>query len=190
MGAALFLWGPRRVCMPIVWRLTASALFGILAAACASTGDDGASPPNTEPFAPTSSPPATASAPPSSAVMDWREYPTDAGPGRYVDDGYFCCAEGEGRDCCSIYSGDRQCLNHGGLYEVCVGEGAEYDARFPCVLCCEELAGVSAYFPADDGLTCTEGVPSAKVCTRCGDGACGVGENWCNCSADCTQALP
>jgi hypothetical protein len=43
--------------------------------------------------------------------------------------------------------------------------------------------------PADGSEACKDQVEKRlmedKVCTQCGNGSCGVGENLCNCPADC-----
>ena len=37
----------------------------------------------------------------------------------------------------------------------------------------------------ETGYTCGGPVPASRTCIACGDSACGLGENWCNCIGDC-----
>ena len=41
--------------------------------------------------------------------------------------------------------------------------------------------------PDSDGGTCSTpfNLDPTRICTRCGNGQCGAGENRCNCPADC-----
>ena len=69
----------------------------------------------------------------------------------------------------------------------CVAEGETYDAKLmqpgPC---CEGLTPANTTHAPDDAGVCrVEDLNPAKVCIACGDGACGTGENACNCAADC-----
>lgn len=87
----------------------------------------------------------------------------------------------------------------GGIYGRCIEEGESFEARVIGAGCCEGLTAVDSAVPADTeavdsgaaflmdaGLACTEpGPPSIKVCTRCGNGECGIAENVCNCWDDC-----
>lgn len=57
--------------------------------------------------------------------------------------------------------------------------------------CCPGLKPISVVEPIlvdeeSNGYQCmlTTGV---SVCTKCGNGVCGPGENWCNCKADCPK---
>jgi len=65
---------------------------------------------------------------------------------------------------------------------VCIEEGHAGPVVPGGPECCPGLTAVEAY-----NTTTGECVPlvGTFICTRCGDGACGVGENWCNCPADC-----
>ena len=51
--------------------------------------------------------------------------------------------------------------------------------------CCEGLKNVENLVPLSSGR-CSYGY-SEYVCTKCGDGTCGVGENYCNCPSDCPK---
>ena len=79
----------------------------------------------------------------------------------------------------------------------CVAEGSRFSARDPALRCCRGLTRVEAYSLADEGSGSTfgelppdceaAGPPDIKMCTRCGDGVCGEGENHCNCETDCPR---
>jgi hypothetical protein len=68
----------------------------------------------------------------------------------------------------------------------CVAEGQQIGAKVvgAPTTCCEGLAPIPVRVPADNG-TCSVAPPDVQVCTRCGDGVCGSGENRCNCPGDC-----
>jgi hypothetical protein len=106
---------------------------------------------------------------------------------------YRCCAPGQGTACCA---GTPQgtCFQYGGVYDACVMAGDELDGKVICAACCAGLVRVphlvvgASVPPPMDGLPdgCdAAGAESSFVCTACGDGACGDGENVCNCPADC-----
>jgi hypothetical protein len=78
----------------------------------------------------------------------------------------------------------------------CVAEGRRIDAKLHSlgILCCAGLLPIEDAIPTDGGTA--ESLPvgcgfvsllrNFKVCARCGDGACGPGENRCNCVPDCS----
>jgi hypothetical protein len=52
--------------------------------------------------------------------------------------------------------------------------------------CCQGLTPLSRLnVPYNDGCEAMTG--SGSVCTRCGDGACGLGEDYCKCPKDCKK---
>jgi hypothetical protein len=64
---------------------------------------------------------------------------------------------------------------------ACVTEGA-FSAS-PDDVCCE---GLTAACPNEFlGIACGEPCDGPQACIRCGDGACGVAEDECNCPLDC-----
>jgi hypothetical protein len=73
----------------------------------------------------------------------------------------------------------------------CSDEGDFSDVKTYRV-CCMGLVSVSTSEPLDapdsDGGTCSTpfNLDPTRICTRCGNGQCGTGENRCNCPADCT----
>jgi hypothetical protein len=77
----------------------------------------------------------------------------------------------------------------------CVTEGQTFDAKMSSLglFCCSGLTRSEAYFTTDAATSpdptlpagCGSPPPSIKICTRCGNGVCGDGENRCNCPADC-----
>lgn len=67
--------------------------------------------------------------------------------------------------------------------EECVGEGGSIPVIPDPPKCCPGLVKVPCHAPDEKGecLVCV----GATLCTKCGDGQCGKGENLCNCPADC-----
>ena len=70
----------------------------------------------------------------------------------------------------------------------CVGEGETFGGwTAELDYCCEGLNSTyQGYFAGDDGK-CIVGADFESMCTKCGNGVCGSGENKCNCYADCTE---
>ncbi|MCU0653086.1 MAG: hypothetical protein MUD10_02395 [Candidatus Pacebacteria bacterium] len=66
---------------------------------------------------------------------------------------------------------------------ACVKEG-EKTAAYPSATgCCVGLGAISVQNIMDNGAC---GMPaSGGICAACGNGVCGLGENKCNCPADC-----
>ncbi|WP_148313201.1 hypothetical protein [Sorangium cellulosum] len=69
----------------------------------------------------------------------------------------------------------------------CSGEGAMASSK-SFTVCCPELARIPL-MERVDGTCVTMGL-GAHLCAKCGDGACGAGENDCNCPSDCHAASP
>ena len=68
----------------------------------------------------------------------------------------------------------------------CSGEG-QFGRNGPDELpCCDGLVRLDEAYPDGNGGCQPE--ENAYICTRCGDGMCGLGENTCNCPADCMEA--
>ena len=65
----------------------------------------------------------------------------------------------------------------------CIPEGETGPVIPDAPECCGDLVKISCDKPAEDGQC--QGCDGAFVCARCGDGLCGLGENACNCPADC-----
>jgi len=56
--------------------------------------------------------------------------------------------------------------------------------------CCSGLDTISLDRPDESKRSkngCTWGTVGGVICAACGDGACGLGENICNCSKDCNS---
>ena len=66
--------------------------------------------------------------------------------------------------------------------DCCIPEGGEGPVIPGGPECCPGLAAIAKYF-IEDGM-CIPMV-GVFVCTSCGDGVCGPGEDVCNCSIDC-----
>ena len=90
------------------------------------------------------------------------------------------------------------CLMHDSAARVtvCAGEGERLSAKAETVRCCPGLTRIEAEKPVqallpgspETRMECRrEGPPDIKICTACGDGRCGVGENRCNCPRDCSK---
>jgi len=67
--------------------------------------------------------------------------------------------------------------------EKCFGPGETYEGFYAENPCCPGLLPVADCKGAAGDCICP-GCP-CFVCTACGDGVCGVGENSCNCAPDC-----
>ncbi len=73
----------------------------------------------------------------------------------------------------------------------CLKEGETspvYQGDFTIPDCCSGLSQITAPYSWDNDSTCPSEkltIPSDIVCTYCGNGVCGTGENQCNCPADC-----
>jgi len=106
---------------------------------------------------------------------------------------YRCCAIDAGTTCCAGVAAGL-CSTYGGVYGACRAEGMELEAKIICARCCEGLTRAEPLIvgerdpPEVDRLApgCDfAGTDGMFVCVRCGDGICGIGENRCNCPADC-----
>jgi hypothetical protein len=70
----------------------------------------------------------------------------------------------------------------------CHGEGEVFSAKVAKPIgCCDGLVAVNHAGLADSGTGCVLHSLNGevKICTQCGNGLCGLGENVCNCSVDC-----
>ena len=65
----------------------------------------------------------------------------------------------------------------------CIKEG---EWGWPLAVCCEGLKNMGNSRPVNG--VCTSYKNPSFVCTNCGDGKCGLGENYCNCPEDCIEA--
>ena len=69
----------------------------------------------------------------------------------------------------------------------CIPEGkAQCDYDDWNLACCDGLVPLSQ-IPLDAAGNCTFPLPCGFICTKCGNGICGAGENLCNCPEDCGQ---
>ena len=70
----------------------------------------------------------------------------------------------------------------------CVPEGEGFESFETDGMCCPGLVPVQDCFYEAGGCAC----PNCPcfVCTACGDGVCGMGENVCNCPEDCEGPPP
>jgi hypothetical protein len=67
----------------------------------------------------------------------------------------------------------------------CVAEGGSVAVIPNAPACCAGLGKVPCDAPDAEGQC--QSCDGASVCVACGDGQCGLGENPCNCPADCTN---
>ena len=68
----------------------------------------------------------------------------------------------------------------------CVPDGGRRAVHPDALPCCPGLVSIGCDRPsAETGGMCRRGCVGASYCTACGDGACGDGENDCNCPQDC-----
>lgn len=134
---------------------------------------------------------------------------TDSAPGSdgtYLRGVYTCCGPGRGVSCCTADAGllgyaldgavfggrpgqtEANCFQYGGTAGACYDNGAMFDAKDVCALCCSGLERVNALAPNDAGTgpACLlVGPPSAMTCVPCGNRICDPDENSCTCPADC-----
>lgn len=89
-----------------------------------------------------------------------------------------------------LCDGSWACVDAACLWEctppACVPEGGSAAVIPDAPECCPGLVKIPCGGPAADG-TCP-GCDGASICAHCGDGACGLGENICNCPADCAPS--
>jgi hypothetical protein len=103
--------------------------------------------------------------------------------GTYPDD-FFVCAKcgnaicGSGENICNCPTDCK------GSEPDCVEEG-EKGNGFSSDVCCEGLTKIANSWPIGD--TCLAATDGSFVCSYCGDGVCGEGENKCNCGIDCLE---
>ncbi len=71
---------------------------------------------------------------------------------------------------------------------ACVQEGAPFTDFNPQGKCCGTLVPLLAKVPNGQPGGCSTPKCPCYVCTQCGDGLCGKGENGCNCPQDCGKA--
>ncbi|WP_437734358.1 hypothetical protein [Sorangium sp. So ce1335] len=83
-----------------------------------------------------------------------------------------------------IQQADGSCAE---LASRCSGEGAMASGK-SFTACCPELSRIPAMDRIDGQCVIT--APDAHLCAKCGDGACGAGENDCNCPSDCHAPRP
>ncbi len=103
---------------------------------------------------------------------------------------YFCTPCGDG--VCAAPESDCNCpADCAPVTPVCLPEGAtgQWDSGV-AAQCCEGLSAVPAAHAVSEGkgVVC-ESNSAEYVCTKCGDGQCGAGENGCRCPQDCELEL-
>jgi cysteine-rich repeat protein len=75
------------------------------------------------------------------------------------------------------------CPEDCGIPSACIEEGKE-GSGLTNDTCCEDLVSVSNARRDSEG-DCAVNDDGSFLCTLCGDGVCGLGENACNCPDDC-----
>lgn len=113
-------------------------------------------------------------------VGDGGEGGASSTSGYTMDGPARCCLQDAGFSCCEG-APPGTCFQYGFIGQ-CSPEGKSWDPKgLPaCLACCEGLTPVRGSL--NSSAVCDN---STKTCTRCGDGTCGVGEDWCNCPSDC-----
>lgn len=137
-----------------------------------------ATPPPSAPIAPPSSP--ARNQPQSTDVDGVRIEPEARGPAGTVP------ILRSHRPLCDCHAGFVEQANGAcaPVSETCVAEGGMASAK-SFSHCCPDLAQTEALEPRDG--QCISTAPTAHLCTRCGNGSCGPGENTCNCPSDCKR---
>lgn len=120
-------------------------------------------------------------------IMDW---PKDGKS--LVETNCFECSDPS--DCVGLEHpmclGYWECLNGKCSWKCdseCIGEGGSVPVAPGAKDCCPGLVKVPCDKPGPDGEC--QPCLGASICTYCGDGICGIGENSCNCSDDCGTCL-
>ncbi len=87
---------------------------------------------------------------------------------------------------CIAFSSSISVAYEGECDADCVPEGEGFSTFDPSIQgCCEGLTAIQeAWYDEETGMC--GGVGNAFVCTYCGNGLCGLGENICNCPEDCS----
>lgn len=99
--------------------------------------------------------------------------------------GLACLPDGPDGDADSDADFDDDVFDDGDIEPECIEEGGEGPTGPGLPTCCDGLESVSCAEVGPDG-SC--GAPTGVICcTYCGDGVCGLGENVCNCSDDCSD---
>jgi len=79
---------------------------------------------------------------------------------------------------------DGACIKETDIKPECIKEGARGTSGD---VCCKGLKNVGNWAPMSNG-ECTNYRNPSFICTNCGDGNCGLGENYCNCPEDCKES--
>jgi len=103
------------------------------------------------------------------------------------EDGPICWA---GDPCVKCDSGECMIAESYPMQVFCIGEDCIPEGKAQCdyedwnLKCCEGLTPLSQ-IPVDENGDCGVALPCGFICTKCGNGECGPGENICNCEEDC-----
>jgi hypothetical protein len=80
---------------------------------------------------------------------------------------------------CEVENINESCVKEGGT--ITLGGTAEHSFGPNC------CNGLSSSFGELINGSCSYKNPDIRICTHCGDGICGLGENKCNCAMDCHE---
>jgi hypothetical protein len=72
---------------------------------------------------------------------------------------------------------------------ACIPEGQTMPV-YPGYNCCPGLKPIAPVVPDKNNNCPTTILLGSSICTKCGDGTCGLGENKCNCPSDCPSPTP
>ncbi|MBU2577520.1 hypothetical protein KKA69_01675, partial [Patescibacteria group bacterium] len=121
--------------------------------------------------------------------------PAIIGPGgEKLDCPYECCTDKQykTRICSASYDcQENKCVEIVEEKKECLKEGEIFDKmEKPDALCCSGLTKLDMAWP-DEPVgredRCIATLSWEQICTKCGDGECGLGENWCICPGDCPK---
>jgi len=112
----------------------------------------------------------------SNGMFSWKVYGLEAGKKYYFQFVNYAATAGIVANINAKASSETE--------PVCVAEGESGSVSPDSAECCEGLEQIGCDTPENDG-TCPSGCEGAFICTKCGNGECGPGENYCNCPDDC-----
>ncbi len=98
---------------------------------------------------------------------------------------FFCAACGD--DSCGAGENPCNCPQDCDFAQDCIEDGGSWAVTADAPDCCNGLTQIGCDAPNAQGIC--QGCTGSFYCTQCGNGECGPGETYCNCSSDCEAPL-